>query len=160
MARFGPVLPILGANTRFQPVYVDDVAKAAEKSLTGEAEPGIYELGGPDVDTFRELVGQMLQVIRRRRIVWGMPFWLGRLMATVFRLANLLLLGSVPRPVTADQVASLAYDNVVADGARGFAELDITPISLKAIVPSYLWRFRPSGQYDAIKESARNLRQL
>jgi uncharacterized protein YbjT (DUF2867 family) len=160
MARFGPILPILGASTRFQPVYVDDVAKAAVKGLTGEAEPGVYELGGPDVDTFRDLMTQMLQVIRRRRVVWGMPSWLGRLMASGFRLANLLSLGIIPRPVTGDQVASLAYDNVVADGARGFEALGIAPTSLEAVVPSYLWRFRPSGQYDAIKESARNLRQL
>jgi uncharacterized protein YbjT (DUF2867 family) len=160
MARFGPVLPILGANTRFQPVYVDDVARAAVRALAGEAEAGVYELGGPDVDTFRELVVQMLRIIRRRRVVWGMPFWLGRLMAAGFRLANLLSLGIIPRPITADQVASLARDNVVADDALGFAELGIAPTSLEAVVPSYLWRFRPSGQYDAIKESARNLRQL
>ena len=160
LARFGPILPIIGARTRFQPVYVDDVARAAVKGLTGEAEPDTYELGGPDVDTFRELMQQMLRMIRRRRLIWGMPFWLGRIMATCFRLANLVTLGLFPRPVTRDQVANLARDNVVAGGARGFADLGITPTSLEAVLPSYIWRFRPSGQYDAIKESARNLRQL
>ena len=160
MARFGPVLPIIGARTRFQPVYVDDVAHAAVKGLTGEAEPGVYELGGPDVDTFRELMQQMLRMIRRRRLIWGMPFWLGRIIASCFRFANMATLGLVPRPVTRDQVADLARDNVVAEGAKGFPDLGITPTSLEAVVPYYIWRFRPSGQYDAIKESARNLRQL
>ncbi len=159
MARFGPVLPVIGARTRFQPVYVDDVALAAVKGLTGEAEPGVYELGGPDVDTFRELMVQMLRMIRRRRLVLNIPFWLGRIMASGFRFANLLTLGLIPRPVTRDQVASLARDNVVSEGAKGLTDLGITPTSLEAVVPSYIWRFRPSGQYDAIKESARNLRQ-
>lgn len=160
MARFGPILPILGAGTRFQPVYVDDVAQAAVKGLVGEAEPGIYELGGPEVDTFRDLMAKMLRMIRRRRVVWGMPFWLGHIMASGFRLANLVSLGLVPRPVTRDQVLSLAHDNVVSGNAEGLEDLGIAPTSLEAVVPSYLWRFRPSGQYDAIKESARNLRQL
>jgi NADH dehydrogenase len=158
MARFGPILPILGARKKFQPVFVDDVALAAVKGITGETAPGVYELGGPEVDTFEGLMRQMLAVIRRRRIVIGMPFWAGRALATVFSLANRITLGLTPQPVTRDQVRSLAYDNVVAERAKGFAELGIVPTSTEAILPTYLWRFRPSGQYAAIKESARNLR--
>ena len=159
MARLGPFLPVIGAKTRFQPVYVDDVAKAAVKGATGEAAPGIYELGGPDVDTFRELMEQMLATIRRRRLIASVPFWMGNLMAGGFGLLNTLTLGLSPQPVIKDQVRSLRRDNVVSEGAKGFADLGIVPTAMEAVLPSYLWRFRPSGQYAVIKESARNLRQ-
>lgn len=159
MSRFGPVLPVIGAETKFQPVYVDDVAAAATQGVLGQAAPGVYELGGPNVDTFRELMQQMLQVIHRRRLVLNIPFWAGRAMASVFAIGRALTLGLVKGPVTKDQVINLAVDNVVSDGAQGFAVLGITPTAMEAVLPDYLWRFRPSGQYDAIKDSAKNLRK-
>jgi len=158
MARLGPVLPVVGAETRFQPVFVDDVAAAAEAGITGRAAPGIYELGGPETATFRELMNQMLGIIRRRRLVINMPFWFARIMAGLFRVGNILSLGIVKAPITADQVKSLKVDNVVSDGAKGFPDLGITPTSMEAVLPEYLWRFRPSGQYAEIKDSARNLK--
>lgn len=158
MTRLGPVLPVVGAETKFQPVYVDDVAKAAVEGVEGRAAPGIYELGGPDVNSFRELMQQMLGVIRRRRLIINIPFVLAGPMAMLIEWAHMLSLGIVPRMITRDQVTSLREDNVVSEGARGFAELGITPVSLEAVLPDYLWRFRPSGQYSAIKESAKNLR--
>lgn len=157
LTRFGPVLPVIGADTRFQPVYVDDVAAAAVMGVLGKAK-GTYELGGPDVRTFRELMGEMLAVIRRRRLVLNIPFFMARLMAGAFRAVRFLTFGIVAGPVTPDQVRNLAYDNVVADDAQGFAALGIEPTDMSAILPDYLWRFRPSGQYAAIKESARNLK--
>ena len=158
MTRLGPVLPVIGADTRFQPVYVDDVAAAAVMGVLGEVPGGIYELGGPDVATFRELMQTMLAVVRRRRIILNMPFWAARIMAGGFNILRVVSLGLVTPPVTRDQVANLAVDNVVSDGAKGFADLGITPTAMMAVLPDYLWRFRPSGQYDAIKESAKNLR--
>ena len=158
LSRFGPVLPIVGAHTRFQPVYVDDVARAACLGVEGEAEGGIYELGGPDVDSFRELMVQMLEVIHRRRLILNIPFWAARIMATVFDAINTVSLGLIKGPVTRDQVRNLANDNVVSGTYPGFAELGITPTSLEAVLPEYLWRFRPQGQYDDITKSARNLR--
>ena len=157
MSRFGPVLPVVGADTKFQPVFVDDVAAAAVMGVTGKAS-GIYELGGPDVHTFRELMDQMLQIIRRRRLVLNIPFWAARVMAFGFKVGRVFSLGLVRGPVTADQVKNLAVDNVVEDGAQGFAALGITPTAMESILPDYLYRFRPSGQYDAIKESAKNLK--
>ena len=158
MARFGPILPIIGADTRFQPVYVDDVAAAAVQGVLGQAKPGIYELGGPDVHTFRELMQLMLHVIRRRRLIINTPFWAARLMAFGFGLVRKLSFGLIKGPVTKDQVINLAVDNVVSEGAQGFDALGIKPMAMEAILPDYLWRFRPSGQYDAIKESAKNLK--
>ena len=158
MTRLGPVLPVIGADTRFQPVYVDDVAAAAVMGVLGEVPGGIYELGGPDVATFRELMQTMLAVVRRRRIILNMPFWAARIMAGGFNILRVVSLGLVTPPVTRDQVANLAVDNVVSDGAKGFADLGITPTAMMAVLPDYLWRFRPSGQYDVIKESAKNLR--
>jgi len=157
MSRFGPVLPVVGADTKFQPVYVDDVAKAAVMGVMGDAH-GTYELGGPDVRTFRELMQQMLQIVRRRRLIVNIPFWIARVMAFGFAVVRVLSLGLVRGPVTADQVKNLALDNVVSEGAQGFEALGIIPTAMDGILPDYLWRFRPSGQYDAIKESAKNLK--
>ena len=137
---------------------VDDVAAAAEKGIKGEAEPGIYELGGPDVNTFRELMQQMLDVIHRRRLILNIPFWIANIMGGVMELVQTVTLGIVPPQITRDQVRSLRVDNVASEGARGFADLGIKPVAMEAIMPDYLWRFRPAGQYEAIKESASNLR--
>ncbi|MCG3269028.1 complex I NDUFA9 subunit family protein [Yoonia sp. I 8.24] len=157
MSRFGPVLPIIGADTLFQPVYVDDVAAAAAKAVIGDAEAGVYELGGPDVLTMRGLIKKMLTVVRRRRLVVNIPFGIARMMAWGFGVGRTLSLGLVKGPVTKDQVKSLTVDNVVT-GANGLDSFGIQPTSLDAVLPDYLWRFRPSGQYDAIKESAKNLK--
>ncbi|WP_299630626.1 complex I NDUFA9 subunit family protein [uncultured Roseobacter sp.] len=159
MSRLGPVLPVVGADTRFQPVFVDDVAKAAELAVTGKAAPGVYELGGPDVASFRALMQQMLAVIHRRRLVLNIPFFIARIMAFGFDMLQTLTVGLFTNSmITRDQVRNLAKDNVVSDEAKSFADLGITPVSMASVLPDYLWRFRPSGQYDAIKESAKNLR--
>ncbi|MEM9575793.1 MAG: complex I NDUFA9 subunit family protein [Pseudomonadota bacterium] len=159
MTKLGPVLPVVGAKTRFQPVYVDDVAKAAEKALTDTVEPGVYSLGGPDVASFRALMQVMLETIHRRRLIVNIPFFAARIMGWGFDLVQTLSAGLITNGmITRDQVRNLAKDNVVSDGDRGFAELGITPTSLASVLPEYLWRFRPSGQYDAIKKSAKNLR--
>ena len=158
MTRLGPILPIAGANTRFQPVYVDDVAQAAVLGVNGSAAPGIYELGGTEISTFRALMEQMLEVIARRRLIVGMPFWLANTIATVSEGVRGLTLGLVPAQITRDQVANLRRDNVVAADAKGFAELGIAPTSLEAVLPEYLWCYRPSGQYEAITASAKNLK--
>lgn len=157
MARLGPILPIIGAKTKFQPVYVDDVAAAAVAALDGDAD-GVYELGGPDVESFRELMQGMLKVIRRRKMIVNTPFWVAKIMASVFGIIQAVSLGIIRAPVTKDQVINLGYDNVVSDDAKGLADLGIKPKAMEAILPDYLWRFRPSGQYAAIKESAENLR--
>lgn len=158
MTRMGPILPVVGAGTRFQPVYVDDVAKAAEAALTGDVASGIYELGGPEVRTFRELMALMLGVIRRRRAVVNIPFFVANIMAFGFELGQTLSLGIVRAQLTRDQVRNLRNDSVASDAAMGFGELGIEPVAMESVLPDYLWRFRPSGQYDAIKESAKNLR--
>lgn len=160
MSRLGPILPVVGANTRFQPVHVDDVAQAAVKGVLGQAVPGIYELGGPDVDTFRGLMGRMLTVIQRRRLVLNVPFFLARIMGFGFDMLQAVTLGLIEnRMITRDQVKNLAVDNVVAPGAKGFADLGITPTAMDAVLPEYLWRYRPSGQYASIKDSAKNLKK-
>jgi len=158
MTRFSPVLPVVGADTKFQPVYVDDVAHAAALAVEGKANPGIYELGGPDVNSFRELMQEMLEVIRRRRLIVNIPFRIAAIMAGGMEIGQTLSLGLIPPQITSDQVRSLRVDNVVSEGARGFADLGIKPTATEAVLPDYLWRFRPGGQYDAIKESAKNLR--
>lgn len=159
LTRMSPVLPIAGGDTLFQPVYVDDVAQAAAMGVAGTAEGGIYELGGPETESFRGLMQRMLGVIHRRRIIFDMPKWVARFMAFCFDMMQAVTFGLLTNNMlTRDQVKNLAHDNVVADGAKGFADLGIAPIAMASILPDYLWRFRPSGQYDAIKESAQNLR--
>ena len=158
MARFGPVLPLVGADTRFQPVFVDDVAAAAVKGVTGEAS-GVYELGGPDVGTLRDFVDEMLEVIYRKRIVINLPFWVAHLMALGCDLTQSILMGLIENKVlTRDQVKLLKEDNVVSEGAQTLEDLGIKPTNAASILPNYLWRYRPTGQYDAIKDSAKNLK--
>ncbi|MEX1236145.1 MAG: complex I NDUFA9 subunit family protein [Roseovarius sp.] len=157
MTKMGPVLPVVGADTRFQPVYVGDVADAAAMAAQGKATPGIYELGGPDVHTFRELMQMMLDIIRRRRLIINIPFLPASGLGAVMEAGQTLTLGLAPAQITRDQVTSLKSDNVVPEGAKGFAELGLEPTALEAVLPDYLWRFRPSGQYAAMKESAKDV---
>ncbi len=159
MTRFSPFLPIAGAKTRFQPVYVDDVAQAAAKAAMGEVTPGIYELGGPDVRSFRELMEGMLAQIRRKRVIVSLPWFLAHFAAWGFDLLQTITLGLFTNnQLTRDQVRQLRRDNVVGEGAKGFAELGITPVPMELVLPGYLWRFRPIGQYEDIRDSAQNLR--
>ena len=145
MARFSPALPLLGGGkTRLQPVYVGDVAEAIARSVDGAVAGGkIYELGGPKVLTFKECMQEMLTVIERKRLLVPLPWWMARLQASI--------LGLLPKPLlTNDQVTQLQSDNVVSEKAvkegRTFAATGITPRTLGAILPSYLWRFRAAGQ--------------
>mgnify|MGYP005839862253 CR=1 FL=1 len=159
MARLGPVLPVVGAGTRFQPVYVDDVAAAAAMAVEGAVPGGVYELGGPEVETFRDLMLRMLAVIQRRRMIVNVPFPVARLMAFGFDALQAVTFGLyVNRMLTRDQVRNLARDNVVSPGAKGLEAFGIEPTPMAAVLPDYLWRYRPSGQFAAIKDSAKNLR--
>ncbi|MGJ8627297.1 MAG: complex I NDUFA9 subunit family protein [Sulfitobacter sp.] len=160
MTRLGLILPVANAETRFQPVYVDDVAKAAEMAIKGEAKGGIYELGGPDVETFRGLMQQMLEVIHRRRLILNLPGFVAGIMAFGFDMLQTATFGLVSNSIlTRDQLKNLKNDNVVSGDAMGFDALGIQPVPMASVLPDYLWRFRPSGQYDAIKDSARDLRR-
>lgn len=154
LARALPVLPLAGAGTRFQPAFVGDVAEAVARALDGQAKGGIYELGGPEVRTLRELVDYVLTVTERKRVVVPLPFGLARIQARAMEIADTLTLGLLPSELklTRDQVAMLEHDNVVPDEAkaegRTLEGLGITPRALEAIVPGYLVRFRKAGQFD------------
>ncbi|MGA1275151.1 MAG: complex I NDUFA9 subunit family protein [Gemmobacter sp.] len=159
MTRTSPVLPVVGGTTRFQPVHVDDVAAAAECAIRTDVAPGVYELGGPETLSFADLMRRMLAEIRRRRIVLDLPFWIARPIATVLDGVQAATLGLFHNGMlTRDQLRNLARDNVVAPDARGLADLGIAPTPMSAVLPGYLWRHRPAGQFEALKESARNLR--
>lgn len=159
MALFSPVLPLVGPKTRFQPVYVQDVALAAAKGICGEARPGIYELGGPEIRSFRELMQEMLAVIRRRRLLITVPFPVAMVMGGALDLLQAMTLGLFRNGIlTRDQVRNLRRDNVVGEGRMGFPELGIEPTGMGPVLREYLWRYRPSGQYSDIKDSARHLR--
>jgi NADH dehydrogenase len=146
LARMSPALPLIGGgHTKFQPVFVGDVAQAVVRAAGGAAKGGtIYELGGPEVKTFRELMEYVLAVIERRRLLVPLPFGLAKLQATILQF--------MPTPLlTPDQVELLRSDNVVSQSAldqgRTLAALGIAPSGMEAIVPSYLWRFRKAGQF-------------
>lgn len=159
MTKLGPILPVVGAATKFQPVYVDDIARAAEIALNTSVSPGIYSLGGPDVASFRELMQLMLETIHRRRLIVNIPFFAAKAMAFGFDMLQAVTFGLIKNGmITRDQVKNLANDNVVGAAEKTFADLAIEPASMASVLPEYLWRFRPSGQYDAMKRSAKNLR--
>ena len=146
MARFSPVLPLIGGGeTRFQPIYVGDVAEAVARAVDGKVKSGsTYELGGPQVLSFKQCMEEMLEVIDRKRILLPMPWWAANLQASV--------LGLLPNPLlTKDQVMLLRSDNVVSkaaqDEGRTIAAVGIAPKSTASILPSYLWRYRYAGQF-------------
>lgn len=157
MSKMGPILPLVGGDTAFQPVYVDDVAEAAVLGVLGQAQ-GVYELGGPDVKPLSAWVKDMLAIINRRKLVMNLPFFAGQLMAFSFDFLQKLTFGLWQNSVlTRDQLRLLRKDNVVSDGAQSLGDLGIKATPAYAVMEEYLWRFRPSGQYDAIKDSAKNL---
>ena len=119
----------------------------------------MFELGGPDAKTLHEWVDVVLKTVHRRRLVLNLPFWIGRMVAFGFDALEIVTLGLIKnRLVTRDQIKQLGHQNVVSEGAKGLEDLGIEPQATEAILPDYLWRFRPAGQYEAIKESAENLR--
>jgi len=158
LTRLGPVLPIVGGETKMQPVYVDDVACAVVVGVSGLAKPGVYELGGPDVASLKAILSQMLGVIERRRLILNLPFWVGSLIGGVLDAMQAMSVGLFSNSVlTRDQVKTLRTNSVVSSGARGFDQLGITPTEMETVLPEYLWPYRPSGQYAEIKTSAKNL---
>jgi NADH dehydrogenase len=159
MATMAPILPLIGATTKFQPVFVDDVAKAAEAALMGSVPKGIYELGGPEIKDFRELMVVMLNIIKRRRLIINTPRLIAKIMAFGLSTLQMLTLGLFKNSIiTSDQIENLGIDNIVSQKAKGFEIIGVDPLDMGSILPEYLWRYRPSGQYDAIKDSAKNLR--
>lgn len=160
MARLTPVLPIAGGSSLFQPVYVDDVARAAAEAAMGLVPAGTYELGGPDTASFRDLMTMMLAEIRRNRLILSMPGWMARGVARSLGAAQFLTAGLFTNTVlTQDQLKNLARDNVVSPGAKGLVDLGITPTPMALILPTYLWRHRPTGQFTAMREAADQLRR-
>jgi len=160
MTRYGPFLPVVGGATLFQPVHVEDVAQAAVQGVLGQAA-GVYELGGPDVASLTDLMQQMLAVVQRHQLVMDIPFFVARIMAFAFDMVQKLSLQLITNQVlTRDQVRNLAHDNVVAPGAKGFADLGIVPASIAAVLPEYLWTNRQAGQFAAIKNASKTLRKV
>jgi uncharacterized protein YbjT (DUF2867 family) len=146
LARISPFLPLIGGGeTKFQPVFVGDVAEAIAKAVEGEARGGeTYELGGPEVMNFRDLMELTLEQIGRKRLLLPLPFGVARLQAFFMEL--------MPKPMlTRDQVTMLRTDNVVSSEAareqRTLQGLGINPTAMRAILPSYLWRYRKAGQF-------------
>ena len=147
LARMSPILPLIGGGqTLFQPVFVGDVAKAIADAVDGTLAAGtVYELGGPDTRSFKQLMQYVLATIERKRPLVPVPFFAARLKAMVLQFAP------SPLSLTPDQVELLRVDNVVSGAAkaegRTLQGIGIEPEPIEAIVPSYLWRFRKTGQF-------------
>ncbi len=146
LARISPFLPLIGGGeTKFQPVFVGDVAEAIARAVEGKAKAGAtYELGGPEVMRFRELMELTLEEIGRKRLLLPLPFGVARLQAFFMEM--------LPKPMlTRDQVTMLERDNVASQEAirdgRTLEGLGINPVAMQAILASYLWRYRKAGQF-------------
>jgi uncharacterized protein YbjT (DUF2867 family) len=150
LARIAPVLPLIGGgHTKFEPVFVGDVAKAVMAGLTGNADAGApYELGGPEVLTLKEVMERVLTYSMRKRLLVPVPFWLAKLKAAFLQM--------LPKPLlTIDQVKLLESDNVVSEDAkragRTLEGLGIEPVAVAAVVPAYLEQYRPRGQFSVYR---------
>ncbi len=149
IARISPVVPVIGGASRFQPIFVGDVAAAVAAAVAGAAKPGVtYELGGPEIETMRELLERLLAESERKRVLMPIGPGLARFMGRIARLLPWKLF-------TADQAVLLQADNVVSDEAiaekRTIAALGIAPTAMNSVLPTYLWRFRRHGQFDRVK---------
>jgi uncharacterized protein YbjT (DUF2867 family) len=161
LARMLPVLPLIGEGiTRFQPVFVGDVAEVIARAVDGKiAGGGIYELGGPQVASLKEVMAYVLKVTGRARPLLPMPFAAARIQAAVMEVVDALTMGKLPRPlaITRDQLRLLESDNLVSEAAksegRTLEGIGLAPTSYEAIVPSYIWRFRKYGQFEKMREA-------
>jgi NADH dehydrogenase len=156
MARSAPFLPLIGGGkTKFQPVHVQDVADAIVGALERpEAAGRIYELGGPRVYSFRQLMRFILATIQRKRMLLGLPFFLAEPLGGLMAFGAKIL--PFPPMLTADQVRSLKSDNVVGAGGKvgTLADLGVTQLeTLETIVPTYLWKYRPYGQFQTTQQA-------
>ncbi|MEM1234236.1 MAG: complex I NDUFA9 subunit family protein, partial [Pseudomonadota bacterium] len=135
VSKLSPFVPVVGATTRFQPVYVGDVAAAVMAGLD-QGRSGIHELGGPDVEDFSALMERMLKVLGRKRLVLPLPSAVGMLMGTSFEI--LAKVTGIEPQITRDQVKNLGKDNVVSGEYPGLPELGVTPTPMADILPGYL----------------------
>ncbi len=150
LARISPALPLIGGGkTKFQPVFVGDVAKAVLAALTGSAKAGAtYELGGPEILTMRDVMERVLAYTMRRRLLVNLPFPLAKLQGSILQI--------LPNPpLTLDQVRLLESDNVVSEEAmrdgRNLEGLGIAPVAVETVVPDYLEQYRPKGQFSVYR---------
>ena len=145
MAQFSPALPLIGGGlTRFQPVFVGDVGQALARIVVDAGSAGrTFELAGPAAYTFRELMEKMLAETGQRRLLLPIPFGVARILGGLGDLGSFL----IPPPITADQVESLRTDNVPSGEHPGLADLGVTPTTLEAVLPTYLYAYRKGGQY-------------
>jgi NADH dehydrogenase len=161
LARMLPVLPLPGAETRFQPVYAGDVAEAIVRAVDGAVPGGrAYELGGPEIRTMRQMMEFVFEVTERKRIIIPVPNSMARTQGSILGTLDWLTLGLLPNEIvtTRDQAILLETDNVVSESAlregRTLQGLGVTPTTIEAIVPSYLLRFRKTGQFDLKRNAA------
>lgn len=142
LAEFLPALPLIGGgHTKFQPIYVSDLCKAIVAILDKEEiDENIYELGGAQIYTFKELMEILLKQIKKKRFLMSIPFSIAKFQANILQL--------LPKPLlTTDQVEMLKYDNVVSNNHPTLKDLKINPQNLESILPKYIWRFRKGGQF-------------
>ena len=159
IARLSPVVPVVCGCTRFQPVFVGDIASAVMCAADDPELSGLFELGGPEVLTFRQLLERMLVVIRRRRLILDIPVPFARMKAGAWDFLQVVSGGLFTNHIlTLDQIRQLGHDNIVSEEMRGFQALGIESTALDSVMESYLYRFRPAGQFTAIHESSKVVR--
>ena len=147
-----PILPIVGGDTKFQPVYVGDIAKLVEKIIkieksASENNNSIYELGGPDIMSFHSLMLKMLTFIYRKRLIVNLPFWVAKFMCPIIFILHKLSFHKIPLLITEDSIKQLKNDNIVSKKFLGFEDFGIKPKSMDLILPSYLKHYRPRGNF-------------
>ena len=150
MAALFPALPLIGGGeTKFQPVFVGDVAKVVAKAVASPAAEGLtYELGGPTVYSFKDLLEMILRETGRNRVLLPLPWFAASFLGKLFDLSP------IAPPLTSDQVESLKADNVADKGLPGLAEAGVIPPTVESVVPSYLYRYRKGGQYAEVPAGA------
>ena len=153
MSVVSPIIPLINANAKFQPIYVGDVAKCVMFFLKKNYY-GSFELGGPEKFSFRQLIEKMLKVIKRKKTILDLPLPIANALAFQFYILKIISFGFLSPKITFDNIKQLQKDNIILSPQSNEISFDFDFVSVDSILPSYLYRYRPYGQYSDIKGSA------
>ncbi len=157
MSVISPFIPVISGNTLFQPIYVGDVAKCVFSFLKNN-KVGTFEISGPEKFSFRQLVEKMLKIVRRKKVIIDLPIVLAKALAIQFYFLKIITFGFLSPKITIDNIKQLQKDNIKSLGKEDETLFDFDFATVDSILPSYLYQYRPYGQYSDIKDSAKDLK--
>ena len=157
MSVISPIIPLINSKAMFQPIYVGDIAKCVMFFLKND-HYGSFELGGPEKVSFKNLIVKMLKIVKRKKIIIDLPFPIAKILAFQFYIIDKISFGFFSPKITLDNIRQLQKDNVIESLSNDQLVYDFEFVSIESVLPSYLYQYRPYGQYSDLKDSANDLK--